>query len=104
VKPETWNHIKKAIWSYARSALAAIGALLLAGIEDPATITVSAIIAGALGPLVRSLDPNDDAFGIGASIEEAYKTAKKDEPLFEETPELTEDVIYEAGIEEDPKG
>lgn len=81
MKPETWNHIKKAIWSYARAALAAIGALLLAGIEDPATITVSAMIAGALGPLVRALDPNDDAFGIGASIEQAYKTAKDGEPL-----------------------
>jgi hypothetical protein len=54
--------------------------LVLAGIEDPGTITASALIAGILGPLVRSLDPNDDAFGIGASIEEAYETAKEDEP------------------------
>jgi hypothetical protein len=53
--------------------------LVLAGIEDPGTITASALIAGILGPLVRSLDPNDDAFGIGASITEAYETAK-DEP------------------------
>jgi hypothetical protein len=54
--------------------------LVLAGIEDPGTITASALIAGILGPLVRSLDPNDDAFGIGASIEDAYKTAKGEEP------------------------
>lgn len=81
MKPETWNHIKKAVWSYARAALAAIGALLLAGIEDPTTITVSAMIAGALGPLVRALDPNDDAYGIGASVEDAYKSAKDGEAL-----------------------
>jgi hypothetical protein len=84
MKPETWNHLKKAVWSYLRAALAAVGALVLAGIEDPGTITVSALIAGALGPLVRALDPNDDAYGIGASVEEAYKTAKDGEELFEE--------------------
>ena len=84
MKPETWAHLKKAIWSYLRAALAAVGALVLAGIEDPGTITASALIAGALGPLVRALDPNDDAYGIGASVEDAYKTAKDGEPLFEE--------------------
>jgi hypothetical protein len=84
MKPETWAHIKKAVWSYLRAALAAIGALVLAGIEDPGTITISALIAGALGPLVRALDPNDDAYGIGASVEEAYKTAKDGQELFEE--------------------
>jgi hypothetical protein len=84
MKPETWAHIKKAVWSYLRAALAAIGALVLAGIEDPGTITISALIAGALGPLVRALDPNDDAYGIGASVEEAYKTAKDGETLFKE--------------------
>lgn len=89
MKPETWAHIKKAVWSYARAALAAIGALLLAGIEDPATITVSAIIAGALGPLVRALDPNDDAYGIGASVEDAYKTAKDGEALEPKIDDLT---------------
>jgi hypothetical protein len=84
MKPETWEHLKKATWSYLRAALAAIGALVLAGIEDPGTITVSALIAGALGPLVRSLDPNDDAYGIGASIGQAFETAKEGEELFEE--------------------
>jgi hypothetical protein len=79
MKPETWAHLRKALWSYLRAALAAVGALVLAGIEDPGTITLSALIAGILGPLVRSLDPNDDAFGIGASIQEAYETAKEDE-------------------------
>lgn len=89
MKAETWSHIRRAIWSYARAALAAVGALLLAGIEDPTTITVSAIIAGALGPLVRALDPNDDAYGIGASVEEAYKTAKDGEALEAEIDEIT---------------
>jgi hypothetical protein len=84
MKPETWAHLKKAIWSYLRAALAAVGALVLAGIEDPGTITASALIAGALGPLVRALDPNDDAYGIGASVEDAYKTAKDGEELFDE--------------------
>jgi hypothetical protein len=84
MKPETWAALKKATWSYLRAALAAIGALVLAGIEDPGTITVSALIAGALGPLVRALDPNDDAYGIGASIGEAYSSAKDGEELFEE--------------------
>jgi hypothetical protein len=84
MKSETWAHLKKAIWSYLRAALAAVGALVLAGIEDPGTITASALIAGALGPLVRALDPNDDAYGIGASVEDAYKTAKDGEPSFEE--------------------
>jgi hypothetical protein len=84
MKPETWAHLKKAIWSYLRAALAAVGALVLAGIEDPGTITASALIAGALGPLVRALDPNDDAYGIGASVGDAYKTAKEGEKLFDE--------------------
>jgi hypothetical protein len=58
--------------------------LVLAGIEDPGTITISALVAGALGPLVRALDPNDDAYGIGASIGEAFETAKEGEELFKE--------------------
>ena len=80
MKPETWAALLKALWIYLRAALAAVGALVLAGIEDPGTITASAVIAGILGPLVRSLDPNDDAFGIGASVQEAYQTAKEDQP------------------------
>lgn len=87
MKPETLEALKRALWSYIRAALAAVGALVLAGIEDPGTITVSAVIAGALGPLVRALDPNDDAYGIGSSIGEAFETAKEDEPLFDETNE-----------------
>jgi hypothetical protein len=87
MKPETIEQLRKALWSYLRAALAAVGALVLAGIEDPSTITVSALIAGALGPLVRALDPNDDAYGIGAAISEAYDTAKADEPLLDETNE-----------------
>lgn len=76
MKPETFTHLRKALWSYLRAALAAVGALVLAGVDDPGTITVSALIAGVLGPIVRALDPNDDAFGIGAAISDAYKTAK----------------------------
>lgn len=88
MKPETFMHLRKALWSYLRAALAAVGALVLAGIEDPGTITASALVAGILGPLVRSLDPNDDAFGIGASIGNAYKTAKGEETESEDEPQL----------------
>jgi hypothetical protein len=91
MKPETLDHLKKAVWSYLRAALAAVGALVLAGIEDPGTITVSALIAGALGPLIRALDPNDDAYGIGASVEEAFKTAKDGEALEPEIDAQTEE-------------
>ena len=80
MKKQTWTHLRKALWSYLRAALAAVGALVLAGVESPGTITASALIAGILGPIVRSLDPNDDAFGIGASIKDAYETAKDKEP------------------------
>ena len=47
--------------------------MLLAGIEDPSQITVSALLAGLLGPLIKALDPNQDEYGIGAKVEEAVK-------------------------------
>jgi hypothetical protein len=67
------RQLKAALGSYLRAALAAVGAMLLAGIEDPSQITVSALLAGLLGPLIKALDPNQDEYGIGAKVEEAVK-------------------------------
>lgn len=78
ITPETKKQLKAAFLSYIRAAAAAVGAMLLAGIEDPGTITVSGLVAGILGPLIRALDKNDDAYGIGAKVEAAV-AAKEEE-------------------------
>ena len=70
---ESIKQLKSALGSYLRAALAAVGAMLLAGIEDPSQITLTAILAGVLGPLIKALDPNSDEYGIGAKIEAAVK-------------------------------
>ena len=68
---ETIRQLKAALWSYLRASVAAVGAMLLAGIEDPAQITLSALLGGILGPLIKALDPNQDEYGIGARVEAA---------------------------------
>jgi hypothetical protein len=65
------RQLKAALGSYLRAALAAVGAMLLAGIEDPGQITLSALLAGILGPLIKALDPNQDEYGIGAKVQAA---------------------------------
>lgn len=70
---ETIRQLRSALWSYLRATVAAVGAMLLAGIENPGQITVSALLAGILGPLIKALDPNNDEYGIGAKVEEAFK-------------------------------
>jgi hypothetical protein len=70
---ESIRQLKSALGSYLRAALAAVGAMVLAGIEDPSQITVSALLAGLLGPLIKALDPNQDEYGIGAKVEAAVK-------------------------------
>ena len=75
------RQLKAALGSYLRAALAAVGAMVLAGIEDPSQITLSALLAGLLGPLIKALDPNQDEYGIGAKVEAAVKA---------ETPETEE--------------
>lgn len=77
---EVVRQLKKALWSYLRAAAAAVAAMLLAGMEDPTQITVSALLAGILGPLIRALDPNDDAYGIGASVEAAVAASNGEIP------------------------
>jgi hypothetical protein len=73
------KQLKSALGSYIRAALAAVGAMVLAGIEDPSQITLSALLAGLLGPLIKALDPNQDEYGIGAKIEAAVKVSPLDE-------------------------
>ena len=72
------RQLKAALGSYLRAALAAVGAMLLAGIEDPGQITLSALLAGILGPLIKALDPNQDDYGIGAKVEAAVKPTDPD--------------------------
>ena len=76
---ESVKQLKSAFGSYLRAALAAVGAMVLAGIEDPSQITVSALLAGILGPLIKALDPNQDEYGIGAKVEAAVKGPSLDE-------------------------
>lgn len=75
---ESVAQLKSAFGSYLRAALAAVGAMVLAGIEDPSQITVSALLAGLLGPLIKALDPNQDEYGIGAKVEAAVKSEEVD--------------------------
>ena len=75
---ESIRQLKSALGSYLRAALAAVGAMLLAGIEDPGQITLSALLAGILGPLIKALDPNQDEYGIGAKVEAAVKPTEPD--------------------------
>ena len=75
---ESIRQLKAALGSYLRAALAAVGAMLLAGIEDPGQVTLSAILAGLLGPLIKALDPNQDEYGIGAKVEAAVKPTEPD--------------------------
>jgi hypothetical protein len=72
------RQLKAALGSYLRAALAAVGAMLLAGIEDPGQITLSALLAGILGPLIKALDPNQDEYGIGAKVQAAVSPTDPD--------------------------
>jgi hypothetical protein len=93
---ESIKQLKSALGSYLRAALAAVGAMVLAGIEDPSQITLSALLAGLLGPLIKALDPNQDEYGIGAKVEAAVKN---------EVPSLDElnDVDLDDDLEEEAK-
>jgi hypothetical protein len=73
---ETVRQLRAALWSYLRAAIASVGAMLLAGVEDPGKITMSAILGGILGPLIKALDPNQDEYGIGARVQEALEPEK----------------------------
>jgi hypothetical protein len=93
---ESVRQLKSALGSYLRAALAAVGAMVLAGIEDPGQVTLSALLAGLLGPLIRALDPNQDEYGIGAKVEAAVKN---DVPSLDEL----NDVDLDDDLEEEAK-
>lgn len=55
--------IQAALASYLRAAISAVLAMYLAGNTDAKALG-SAALAAVAGPLLRALNPNDDAFGI----------------------------------------
>ena len=57
---------RRLLASYARSFLAAVLALYLAGETDPKKL-IAAGLAAVVPPLLRWLNPNDPAFGRGSS-------------------------------------
>jgi hypothetical protein len=54
-----------ALASYARAALACVGALYMSGITDP-KVLANAFVAAALAPILRAVNPIDTGFGVGA--------------------------------------
>ena len=54
-----------ALASYARAALACVGALYMSGITDP-KVLANAFIAAALAPILKGIDPKETQFGVGA--------------------------------------
>jgi len=57
---------RRLIASYARSFLAAVLALWMAGETDPHKLAAAGV-AAILPPLLRWLNPNDPAFGRGST-------------------------------------
>ena len=51
--------------SYARAALACVGALYMSGITDP-KVLANAFVAAALAPILKGIDPTETQFGVGA--------------------------------------
>lgn len=54
-----------ALASYARAALACVGALYMSGITDP-KVLANAFVAAALAPILKAVDPKEPKFGVGA--------------------------------------
>jgi hypothetical protein len=57
------KQLQAALASYARTAVSAVLAMYLAGNTDTKALA-SAAIASVAGPLLRALNPKDNAFGI----------------------------------------
>lgn len=73
------NKTKKMLASYARSVLAALSALYLAGVTDPLDLAWS--LGAALIPVaMRALNPNDPAFGLMPAADVVYEAAKNAVP------------------------
>ena len=58
------DQVIAALASYARAALACVGALYMSGITDP-KVLANAFVAAALAPILRGIDPKDSKFGVG---------------------------------------
>jgi hypothetical protein len=51
--------------SYLRAAVAAVVALIMAGVTDP-KVLANAFIAGLLGPILKAVDPKETEYGVSA--------------------------------------
>jgi hypothetical protein len=60
------KQIQAALASYARTVISAVLAMYLSGNTDAKALG-SAALAAVAGPLLRALNKNDGAFGLGAS-------------------------------------
>lgn len=59
------DQVIAALASYARAALACVGALYMSGITDP-KVLANAFVAAALAPILKGIDPTETQFGVGA--------------------------------------
>ena len=59
------DQLLAALASYARAALACVGALYMSGITDP-KVLANAFVAAALAPILKGIDPTEKQFGVGA--------------------------------------
>ena len=59
------DQLLAALASYARAALACVGALYMSGITDP-KVLANAFVAAALAPILKGIDPKETKFGVGA--------------------------------------
>ena len=59
------DQVIAALASYARAALACVGALYMSGITDP-KVLANAFVAAALAPILKAVDPKETQFGVGA--------------------------------------
>jgi hypothetical protein len=60
------KQLQAIVASYLRTAISAAAGMYLAGHTDAKSIGMAAL-AAILGPLARAVNPNDKAFGVGAS-------------------------------------
>ena len=58
------DQLLAALASYARAALACVGALYMSGITDP-KVLANAFVAAALAPILKAVDPKETKFGVG---------------------------------------
>ena len=59
------DQLLAALASYARAALACVGALYMSGITDP-KVLANAFVAAALAQILKGIDPTETQFGVGA--------------------------------------